>query len=129
MDTLSILKQISDSSTQLSTYALAVFGGAVAAVLGTSYRRPHQLRWRLPFLLFVPGWIYLGMSLYSGNVISRRYLAATMVKQTDLRDIASQVNNDYADQHKWLLMSLVFFGAWLITYLLYWVLANIPEKE
>lgn len=129
VDIVAVLKQIAESSAQLSTSALAVFGGTVAAILGTSYRRPNQLRWRLPFLLFVPGWICLGQSLYLGSVISGRYLAATMVKRSEWMDIAARVNDDYASQHDWLLASLVFFGAWLVVYLLYWVLADIPDKE
>lgn len=109
MDTIAILKEIADSSAQLSTSALAIFGGSVAAILGTSYRRPLQLGWRLPFLLFVPGWICLGYSLYLGNVISGRYLAATMVKQSEWMTIAARVNDDYGSQREWLLASLMFF--------------------
>lgn len=129
MDTLAILKQVADSSAQLSTTALAVFGGTVAAVLGTSYRRPHELGWRLPFLLFVPGWLCLGQALYLGNVISGRYLAATMVKETEWMTIAARVNDDYASQREWLLGSIAFFGAWLVAYLIYWVFATVPDKE
>lgn len=129
MDTLSILKQILDSSAQLSTSALAIFGGTVAAILGTSYRRPRQLRWRLPFFLFVPGWIFLMHSLYLGNTIASRYLAATMVKQTEWMAIATRVNDDFANQRDSLLISLFFFGAWLVLYLLYWVFSEMPDKE
>jgi hypothetical protein len=129
MDTLSILKQILDSSAQLSTSALAIFGGTVAAIVGTSYRRPRQLRWRLPFLLFVPGWLLLGHSLYLGNAIASRYLAATMVKQSEWMAIAARVNDDYANQQDSLLMALFFFGAWLVVYLLYWVLSEAPNEE
>ncbi len=129
MDTLNVLKQIAESSAQLSTSALAIFGGTVAAILGTSYRRPLQFGWRLPFLLFIPGWFCLGISMYLGSVIEGRYLAATMVKQTEWLNIAARINDDYASQRIWLLYSLAFFGAWLVGYLLYWVLAVIPEKD
>lgn len=129
MDTLSILKQILDSSAQLSTSALAIFGGTVAAILGTSYRRPRELRWRLPFLLFIPGWYFLGRSMYLGNTIVSRYLAATMVKQTEWIAIATRVNDDFASQRDSLLLSLFFFGVWLILYLLYWVVSATPDKE
>lgn len=37
MDTIAVLKQVLDSSAQLSASGLAVFGGTVAAILGTSY--------------------------------------------------------------------------------------------
>lgn len=67
--------------------------------------------------------------MYQSNVIENRYLAATMVKQSEWLSIAEKVNDDYASQRMWLLLSLAFFGAWLISYLLYWVLAAIPEKD
>lgn len=129
MDTLAILKQILDSSAQLSASALAIFGGTVAAILGTSYRRPRQLRWRLPFFLFVPGWFFLGRSMYLGNSIASRYLAATMVKPAEWMVIATRINDDFANQRDSLLVSLFFFGAWLASYLLYWVLSEIPDKD
>lgn len=128
MDTLAILKQIADSSAQLSTAALAIFGGSVAAILGTSYRRPPQLGWRLPFFLFIPGWVCLAESLFLGNVIAGRYLAATMVSQSEWMSIAARVNDDYGSQREWLLGSLGFFGTWLAVYLLYWVFVDVPEE-
>lgn len=131
MDTLAVLKQILDSSAQLSASGLAVFGGTVATILGTSYRRPQTLQWRTPFLLFVPGWFCLGWSLYLGNVIAGRYLAATMVKSSELIAIATRVNDDYGSQRDWLFWSLLFFGAWLVVYLYYWVFieAQASDKE
>jgi hypothetical protein len=129
MDTLAILKQILDSSAQLSAWGLAIFGGTVAAIVGTSYRRPPQLWWRLPFLLFVPGWFCLALSLYLGNVISSRYLAATMVNRSDLMAIAARVNDDYGNQRDWLLWSLFLFGTWLIICLVYWVFVEVNEKD
>lgn len=128
-DTIGVLKQILDSSAQLSASGLAVFGGTVAAILGTSYRRPIALRWRLPFLLFVPGWLCVGWSLYLGNVIAGRYLAATMIRQTDLMEIAGRINDNYADQRDWLLVSLLFFGTWLVIYLYYWVFVEGLTRE
>ena len=119
-DAVSILKLVSEASSLLSTSAVAIFGGSVAAVVGTSYRRPPSVHWRLPFLLFVPGWLSLARSLYLGNLISGRYLASTMVPTTELPKIASFMNDEYAGQRDWLLYSLCFFAVWLALYLYYW---------
>ena len=128
-DPVAILRQIADNSALLSTTALAVFAGSVAAVIGSSYRRPDSLAWRLPSLLFVPGWIWLAISLYLGNVISGRYLASTMVGATDLRAIAERINDEYASQRNWFLGSLVFFGIWLVISLGYWVFVDTSKRE
>jgi hypothetical protein len=127
-EAISVLKQIVDSSAQLSASGLAVFGETVAAVLGTSFRRPLALRWRLPFLLFLPGWFCLGMSLYLGNVISGRYLAATMVSPATLANIATRVNDEYANQRDWLFYSLTLFAIWLAVYLVYWIFIAKPKE-
>jgi uncharacterized membrane protein len=128
-DTVTVLKQILDSSAQLSTTGLAVIGGTVAVVVGTSYRRPDAMRWRLPILLFAPGWICVGWSLYLANVIAGRYLASTMVNTSDLAKIAERVNDDYGNQRFWLLASLIFFGAWLMISLYLWVFVDTNKKE
>jgi hypothetical protein len=118
---LTTLKQIIDSSTQLSAWALAVLGGTVAAIVSTSHRRPDSLCLRMSYLLFLPGWIAVGYSLYLGNVLSGKYLASLMVKRDQIATIASQVNDAYAGQRLYLLWSLAFFGLWLTVFLLYWV--------
>lgn len=51
-----------------------------------------------------------------------------MVKQSEWITIAARINDDYASQREWLLASLLFFSAWLVAYLLYWVLVNLPEE-
>ena len=128
-DAVSILKEIAGNSAVLATTAIGVFGGSVAAVIGTSYRRPDALAWRLPSLLFAPGWVCLAVSLYLGNVITGRYLASTMVVAADLPTIAERINDDYASQRNWFLCSLVFFGLWLFISLGYWVFIGPSEKE
>lgn len=120
----SVLKEVLDSSTQLSGWALAIIGGSVVVIAGTSYRRPESLWWRLPYLLFVPGWLCIAISLYLGNEIVGKYLASLMVHQEQILNIASQVNDIYANQRFCLLLSLVCFGLWLLIYLLSWIFAE-----
>jgi hypothetical protein len=129
-DTLSTLKQIVDSSAQLSAWALTVLGGTVATIVSTSYRRPDALSIRLPYLLFLPGWAAVGYSLYLGNLIVGKYLAALMVSPERVANIAAQINDVYGDQRFYLFSSLVFFGLWLVIYLLLWIfLTNIQKVE
>lgn len=124
VDIPTILKQVMESSSQLSVWALAIGGGTVAVIVSTSYRRPALLRWRLPYLLFLPGWISIGYSLYLGNNLVGKYLASIMVRQEEVGRIASQVNDIYANQHYYLLSSLVFFGLWLLIFMLSWIFTD-----
>jgi len=123
-DIPSILKQVMENSSQLSGWALVIGGGTVAVIVSTSYRRPDSLLWRLPYLLFIPGWMCLGYSLYLGNNLVGKYLASIMVEQKQAAVIASQVNDIYATQHSYLLYSLEFFGLWLLIYMLFWIFSE-----
>ncbi len=123
-DIPSILKQVMDSSTQLSGWALVIGGGTVAVIVSTSYRRPDTLRWRLPYLLFIPGWGCIGYSLQLGNNLVGKYLASIMVREDQVAVIASQVNDIFESQHAYLLYSLGFFGLWLLTYMLFWIFSE-----
>jgi hypothetical protein len=120
-DIPSILKQVMDSSTQLSGWALLIGGGTMAIIVSTSYRRPTLLSWRLWYLLFIPGWVYIGYSLHYGNILVGKYLASIMVREDQVAAIASQINDNFADQHACLLKSLIFFGLWLLIYTLHWI--------
>ena len=119
-DPTPVLDYVLASSAQISAWALAVAGGSVAAVLSTSYRRPSHLKWRFPYLLFIPGWSCIAYSLYSGNNLIGRFLASKMVQVEKLRDISSKINDLYDDQRNFLLYSLAFFGLWLVIYLVVW---------
>ncbi len=127
-ETVSVLKEIAESSSHLSAWALAVAGGTVGAIVSTSYRRPITLPSRLPYLLFVPGWMCLAASLYMGNRLAGEYLASLLVKPESSAVIASQINDTYANQWSWLLWSLAFFGCWLLVFLLFWVFGKETAK-
>jgi hypothetical protein len=127
-EAISVLDHVLASSGQLTTWALAVVAGTVATVVSTSYRRPQHLSWRLPFLLFIPGWSCIAYSLYVGNELVGGFLASKMVQPDRLRAIASKINDLYDDQRNFLLYSLVFFGLWLIIYLVTWTFTEEFQK-
>jgi hypothetical protein len=120
-DIPSILRQVMDSSAQLSAWALVVGGGTVAVIVSTSYRRPDSIWWRLPYLLFLPGWAFIACSLQLGSNLVGKYLASLMVHKEQIDVIASQINDLYSDQRAYLLYSLGCFGLWLLIYLINWI--------
>ena len=123
-----VLDYVLASSAQLSAWALAVAGGSVAAVVSTSYRRPQHLKWRYPFLLFIPGWSCIAYSLYAGNSLVGGFLASKMVTPEKLRNISSKINDLYEDQRNFLLYSLALFGLWLAIYLVVWTFTEEFQK-
>jgi hypothetical protein len=126
----SVLEHVVEHSGQLSAWGLAIIGAAVAAVAGTSHRRPLKLVWRLPYLLFVPGLACVGYSMYRGNSLVGHYLASLMVEPTvHLGPISLSINNAYDDQRIFLLYGLMFFVLWLFAFLANWIFVSHEEKE
>jgi hypothetical protein len=123
VDIYSALKVIADGSAQLITWALALGAASVAAIVSTSYLQPKK-RWRLPYLLFAPAWIFVGVSVYFGNQVSRRYMAATLVPKETLARISEAINTDFARQQQMLSIALLFFAAWLTFFLYWWIFAK-----
>ncbi len=74
------LKEIAGASSQLTTWALAMLGGSVAVVIGSSHYSPANRRWRSFYFFLVPAWISLLVSVRAGNELSRSYLAALFTK-------------------------------------------------
>ena len=125
-----VLDYVLASSSELTTWALGVGAGSVATVLGTSYRRPSLISHRLPYLLFVPGWLCLAVSLNKGNDLVGRYLASKMVSAEAVKTISSGMNDLFDTQRATLLYALVFFTMWLATYLYFWIFDDsFPGKE
>ena len=123
-DPASALEQVLNSSSQLTTWALAAGGAAVAMIAGTAYHRPRTVAARLPFLLFLPGWICIGRSLWAGSRLSGAFLASRMVPATNMQLIGSRINDFYADQSRFLLMGIYCFAVWLSLYVLIWVFTD-----
>ena len=127
-DTAVALKQIYDSSAQLSGWALTILGGTVAAIVSTSYRRPDNLLFRIPYVLFLPGWAAIAKSLYLGNILSGKYIATLLVVSDTAKMIASQMNDTYSNQRDYLFYSIGFFGLWLIALLIIWIFIDAIQK-
>ena len=115
------LEEVSKGAALMVTWALAMLGGSIALIVSTSYLRPKNLAMRLTYLLFLPGWIFLGLSIYYGDKISRRYMAAKLVSQDNLEQIAKLISQNFGCQRLWLWMGLIIFGVWLFLFLLWWV--------
>ena len=124
MDFQTGLEQISSGSAVLVTWALAVVAGSVATIVSTSYLRPMNRAMRSIYLLFIPGWLLLGLSIYYGEKISRRYMAAKLVPQENLSKIAKLVNQDFGNQRLMLEIGLLIFALWLIAFLIWWVFGD-----
>ena len=129
MDFQAGLELVSNGSSVLVTWSLALVAGSVATIVSTSYLRPMNRSMRYIYLLFIPGWFFLGLSIYYGEKISRRYMAAKFVPEENLLKILKLVNQDFGNQRLMLEIGLLVFALWLVTFLLWWVFGNWALKS
>lgn len=122
IDFVSALKIIADNSQTLITWSLSIIAGSVIAVVGTSYLRPEHLYLRIIYLLFIPGWSFLALSIHKGHKISRHYIASIFSQQQDiLIEIGRSINTCYKKQINYFEKALIFFAIWIVIFLLGWI--------
>lgn len=122
----------------LSQWSLLIFGGSLAIILGTSYRRPATRRMRLIYLLFLPAWSLLAFSIYEGFEVQGSYVAYLLAARgkgaavnAKIGDIAIDINTATTLQTRGLESALVLLGVWIVVYTLWWIMARdtgAPEK-
>lgn len=128
---LDALKIVSDSAQTHSGWAIALIGGSLAAIVGTSHYSPHGRLGRCIYLIFIPAWLYLGLSVYYGDRVFRNYIAAALAPQdaNHLLETGSAMNQDYIEQQESLFLGVLSCIAWLLAYLAWWITCREVEKK
>lgn len=121
------LKSMAEESQTLTGWGLAIIGASIIAIASTSYLRPPSRRVRLIYLLFIPGWLFIALSVRNGDAVSNHYSAAVFAKNRELlRQIGSLMNTAFDHQRTHLQWGLAFFGVWLLVFALWWIFAETP---
>jgi hypothetical protein len=119
------LKEMAEDSRTLTGWALAIIAASIVAIASTSYFRPLSRRLRAFYLLFIPGWVLVAMSVYNGDKISRRYAAAAFAQKREaLLKIGDYMNTEFASQLTYLHVGLIVFAVWLLFFILWWVFGD-----
>jgi len=110
----------------LSQWALLTIGGSLIVVVSTSYYRPKTRRMRLAYLLFLPAWVLLALSIFNGAIIQRSYVAFLVASRGTItpenaNKIAQRITRATESQIWYLQWALVCLGVWLFIYLLWWI--------
>jgi hypothetical protein len=118
---ITAMKLVGAGSASMVSTGLAIIAGSIATIVSTSYLRPTISNVRLIYLLYLPGWAFIGTSIYYGDTIARRGIAAHFVDSNQLETIAALLNTDYQCQRNLLALGLGAFGIWLVLFLFWWV--------
>jgi hypothetical protein len=123
------LSALSTGATTLTGWSLAILGATVAGIVAGEFLRPAA-KVRYIYLLFIPGWLLLGVSIWYGDKVTRRLAAAAFTdNQETLRSIGNAMNSEFADQRWYFQLALLAFGCWLICLLIWWVFAKPQSKQ
>jgi hypothetical protein len=126
------LKEMAEDSRTLTGWALAIIAASIVAIASTSYFRPLSRKVRAFYLLFIPGWTLVAISVYNGDKISRRYAAAAFAQRREaLLKIGDYMNTEFASQLTYLHVGLIVFAIWLLVFILWWVFGDSvqPNQE
>jgi len=105
----------------LAQWEFIMIGGSLPLLVGTSHYRPEKLWVRLFYLLFLPAWLCLGVSIYGGIRAQEAYLAYLLLPTTTIDGATRALNEHIGKQISWLWVGLGCFGVWLLVYLFWWV--------
>jgi hypothetical protein len=112
----------------LSQWALLIIGGSLVVIVSTSYYRPKTRRARAAYFLFVPAWISLALCIYKGSYIQQSYVAYLVAARVHAQDRIDLIAQHMATAIQWQLrflhVALVMLGAWLVFYIVWWVIWN-----
>lgn len=121
------MKNMADDSRSVLGWGLTLMGASILAIVSTSYLRPLSRKFRNVYLLFIPGWMLVAVSVYFGNKVSRRHTAATFAQnRRRLLEIGSLMNQDFDWQLSLFNWGLIVFAIWLLIYLIWWVRTDMP---
>jgi len=108
----------------LAQWEFVLIGGSLVILVGTSHRHPTSRSKRTAYLLFLPGWLCLGWSIYLGTQAQGAYLAYLLLPVTTLEGATQRLNEDVGNQIRWMFYGLAFFFSWLVLYLFWWIFSK-----
>ena len=118
------LSAMSGGASLIMGWALAIFGATAVGLIGGKYLHPTGA-FRFIYLLFLPGWLFLAISIFYGEKVTRRLTAGVFAKNNELLvDIGEAMNAEYDKQRWYFQLSLLTLGAWLVCLLILWVITG-----
>jgi ABC-type transport system involved in multi-copper enzyme maturation permease subunit len=116
----------------LSQWDLLIIAGSLVVIVSTSYYRPDTRRMRAAYLLFLPAWCSLALSVYQGIQVQGSYVAylvanrSPQVNHTTINQIALSMEDATRRQIQGLEFALLCLALWLLIYISWWVFAEKP---
>ena len=118
------LQSVVSFSQSLSQWCVLIIGGLTALLLGDSHVSSSNRKVRLIYLLFLPTWLFLLMSVFMGVKVQRNFLALRVLPAVNADGAKLALNGHMSCQLTFMEIGLWFIGAWLFCYLFWWVFSE-----
>lgn len=119
------LRAAAAQASDLTTLAVALVGATALLVLQAAHKRPHAKLLRLTYLLLPIGWVSLGASTFYGFRLRSVHLAYFFGRPEQPEyAFASAAGTDARCQRFYLIVALVVFFLWLLSYLIWWIFSE-----
>jgi hypothetical protein len=115
------LEGITDLSQTFTTWTFSALAGSFLAIIGNSHIRPSALKHRLVYLIFIPAWIALALSIWYGTSVQRRIAACGILNDEHIEGSVRASSWDFGIQINSFLVGMGLLALWLGAYLLWWV--------
>ena len=120
--TMEASKLINEESNRLITWALAIIGGTILIIISTDYIRPSGAI-LYTYFLFAVGWLYLGLSIFYGEEITRIYIAGITNEKNlqEINKIGREIDKRFGKQISYFKKGIVTFSFWLGVFLFWYI--------
>ena len=113
------LKTVNEESNRIISWSLLIIGGSILAILQKDYLKLIDYKWL--YFIYILGWIFLCISIYWGQRVTRSYLASMFVLPGLIEGISEETNKRFKRQLTWFMGGVAIFAVWMITFLTIWI--------
>lgn len=113
------LKTVNEESNRIISWSLLIIGGSILAILQKDYLKLIEYKWL--YFIYILGWIFLCISIYWGQRVTRSYLASMFVLPGLIEGISEETNKRFKRQLTWFMGGVAIFAVWMITFLTIWI--------
>ena len=119
-------KLVHEESSRINTWALSVIGGTILIVISTGYVNPTGSV-LYAYAVFAVGWMYLGLSIYYGEKVTRNYIAGVTAKDRSsgfIDQVGREVDRNFGRQLSYFKYGIFTFSIWLILFLVWFIVTK-----
>jgi hypothetical protein len=128
---LANIEFLEKTSGKITSWSLSILGGSFLAILSDEFVHPEMTYFKLGYFLFVPAWLFTIISISNGLKVSGA-LSAAKRNESVLELLVESFKHGQCHQRKqirWFKAALIVYGSWLLAYLTWWVLTDLPIKK